>query len=108
MGKGAIPEYSWWNGEKLNYIEARKKIYIPIYARAVIKSSSFEKLLELYKTSEKDIYLLDFDGYNHIKKRKSIEEVINDPKEKMGHGFVIWMLLIKYIGQKENKQIKLF
>lgn len=28
-GKGAKPLFSLWHGEKLNYIEARKKIYAP-------------------------------------------------------------------------------
>ncbi|KKM72176.1 hypothetical protein LCGC14_1423270, partial [marine sediment metagenome] len=35
MGKGAIPEYSLWEEEKLDYIHARKKIYAPEYAKNV-------------------------------------------------------------------------
>jgi hypothetical protein len=35
MGRGAKPEYSLWDGERLDYIEARKRIYAPLYARAV-------------------------------------------------------------------------
>jgi hypothetical protein len=31
MGKGARPEYSWWDGKKLPYIEARKQIYVPLW-----------------------------------------------------------------------------
>lgn len=30
MGKGSKPEYSLWNGEKLGYIDARRKIYAPL------------------------------------------------------------------------------
>ena len=52
--------------------------------------------------------MIDFDGYNHITKGKSMEEVINDPKEKMGHAFVIYDLLIKLVGKKEVKTAELF
>lgn len=30
MGKGAKPSYCWWGGEKLPYLEARKRVYIPL------------------------------------------------------------------------------
>ena len=38
MGKGAVPLYSYWRGEKLSYIEARKKIYGPLCAKTVMKT----------------------------------------------------------------------
>jgi len=93
MGRGRKPLYSWWNGEKLTYVEARIKIYIPIYARAVIQSEAYKKLLEIYNNEKKDIYLIDFDGYNHVKMGKSLEEVITNPNKKMGHAFVLYGLL---------------
>ena len=31
MGKGAKPLFSYWRGEKLDYIQARKRIYSPLY-----------------------------------------------------------------------------
>jgi hypothetical protein len=96
MGKGKIPLYSWWDGEKLTYVEARKKIYIPIYARGVIKTKAFRKLLYIYRSTKKDIYLIDFDGYNHIQMEKTLTEIVNDPHMKMGHAFVIYSLLEKY------------
>ena len=96
MGKGKIPLYSWWDGQSLDYIEARKKIYVPIYARGVIKTKAFKKLLYIYRTIKKDIYLIDFDGYNHIEMGKSMTEVLNDPHMRMGHAFVIYSLLEKY------------
>lgn len=95
MGKGVVPLYSWWNGEKLDYIAARKKIYVPLYARGVMATKAFKKLLYIYRHTKKDIYLIDFDGYNHIKMGKSLTEVINDPKMKMGHAFVLYSLLEK-------------
>jgi len=95
MGKGVIPLYGWWDGQKLDYIESRKKIYVPIYSRGVIKTEVFNKLLDIYRTTSKDIYLIDFDGYNHIEMGKTLKDVINDPDMKMGHGFVIFNLLQK-------------
>jgi hypothetical protein len=108
MGKGRSPEYSYWDGKKLDYINARKKIYIPIYSRSVVKSDAFKKLLDLYEKEERDIYLMDFDGYNHIKMNKSMDQVINDPKMKMGHAFVIHALLTEMIKKKEIKSKELF
>jgi hypothetical protein len=98
MGKGIKPLYSYWDGEKYDYVTARKKIYIPIYARGVIKTNAYHKLSEMYEKEKKDIYLIDFDGYNHIKLGMSIKDVINCPDKKMGHAFVIYALLTMKIG----------
>ena len=95
MGKGVKPLYSWWDGQKLDYIEARKKIYVPIYGRGVAKTKAFGKLLYIYRTTNKDIYLVDFDGYNHIQMNKTLTDVLNDPNMRMGHAFVIYSLLQK-------------
>ena len=35
MGRGAKPLFSYWHGEPLGYIEARYRIYAPLYAQAV-------------------------------------------------------------------------
>lgn len=92
MGKGAIPEYSWWAGEKLTYVEARKRIYVPLYTRAVIQTRAFEKLRELHEELD-EIWLWDFDGYDHVELGMSLKEVLNDPTRKMGHAFVLAMIL---------------
>ena len=42
MGRDARPLYSYWDGQKLSYIEARKKIYVPYYSRGVVKQSAFQ------------------------------------------------------------------
>jgi hypothetical protein len=94
MGKGARPLYSYWDGNKLSYIEARKQIYIPLYSEAVQKSEAWKLLVEHYKNN-KDIWLWDFDGYDHISLGMTMDEVINCPTRKMGHAFVLKMLLEK-------------
>lgn len=92
MGKGAVPEYSYWDGERLSYTEARRRIYIPLYARAVKRTEEFEELRRLYR--ELDVlYLWDFDGYDHRAKGLTLLEVMNRPDLKMGHGFVLAMML---------------
>jgi hypothetical protein len=93
MGKGMFPEFSYWDGERLGYIEARKKVYIPLYKEAVIKTEAFKKIQELYKKNGK-IILFDFDGYDFIMTKENQDEVINNPHKKMGHAFVLGMLLL--------------
>jgi len=93
MGKGASPEYSYWNGEKLSYVEARKKIYIPFYYNAVRRTPAFTNLEMEYMYGEQDLYLWDFDGYNHKALDMSYDEVVNSETKKMGHAFVLAMAL---------------
>lgn len=91
MGKGVKPAYSYWNGEKLQYIDARKKIYAPLYAAAVRQSPAWELLKKAY-IDNPDLRLWDFDGYDSIK-LGSWEEALNNPNKTMGHAFVLAMML---------------
>lgn len=93
MGKGAKPLCSYWDGEKLSYIEARKRIYIPLYCRAVEKTSAFQTLKLFAESSDEDIYLWDFDGYNHKEEGMVYDEVVNCENKKMGHAFVLYGML---------------
>lgn len=97
MGKGSKPIYSWWDGERLTYVEARKKIYIPLYRRAVLEQGPWEALMEMYDYYSSEITLLDFDAYDHRALGYSWEDVINDPERKMGHAFVLAMMLEGHI-----------
>lgn len=96
MGKGRIPEYSYWAGRHLNKIEARKEIYIPLYVQAVKKVPEFQQLKEDYeyaKYTGVDLILWDFDGYNHHANCLTYEGVINNIYRSMGHAFVLAMIL---------------
>ena len=97
MGKGAKPSFSWWEGKPLSYIEARKKIYIPLYAHAVVKTQAFEILKQRYIENKYQITLWDFDGYDHRSLGMSWSDVIHNDQRSMGHAFVIAMLLEKLI-----------
>lgn len=92
MGRGKRPAYSWWNGKKLGYIEARKEIYIPLYSQSVIQTKAFQKLKEKYE-EEENVWLWDFDGYNHRELHMSWEDVMDCEHKKMGHVFVLAMML---------------
>lgn len=94
MGKGAKPLFSYWNGQKLDYISARKVIYGPLYAEAVQRTKGWKHLVELYNTKE-SIVLRDYDGYDYASLGMSLSEVLNNPSKKMGHAFVLAMLLTK-------------
>jgi len=92
MGRGAKPEYSYWDGKKYGYVDARKKIYAPLYASLVAQTNAFKKLTKIYE-NEKRLYLWDYDGYDHASMNRTIEQVLEDPELKMGHAFVLLMLL---------------
>jgi hypothetical protein len=92
MGKGITPLYSYWDGEKLPYLEARKKIYIPLYSKAVQKTSAFQKLKKIHDEGG-DLYLWDFDGYDHRAAGMTFDQVIHNPHKAMGHAFVLAMIL---------------
>jgi len=97
MGKGAMPLYSFWDGEKLGYIEARKKIYAPMYAESVSKAGAMYRLEGLYSNclnTNRELILLDYDAYDHAALGMSLINVINNPDRKMGHAFVLIMLLV--------------
>lgn len=97
MGKGRKPEYSMWKGKQLGYIEARKRIYALEYAKNVIKTKSFKILREQYTECilyNKTMVLLDYDAYDHLELGMTLIDVINNPKRKMGHAFVLIMMLM--------------
>lgn len=95
MGKGVIPLCSYWNGQFLSYIEARKQIYIPLYSKAVVKTKAFKVLSVL--AQHNNIWLRDFDGWNYRKWDMTLKDVVNCESKKMGHAFVLAMLLENYV-----------
>ena len=100
-GKGNARKclYAWWKVDdmfrKLGYIDGRKHIYLPLYAKAVVKTEAFRRLVEL-RDSGKNLMLIDFDGYNPWHPHygfTSYNDVIHCSLLKMGHCFVLAMLL---------------
>jgi hypothetical protein len=92
MGMNVKPLYSLWDGERLGYVEARKKIYLPLYSNAVRGTEAYKKLEGIYK-SEQDIWLSAFDSYNLTPGKFKYEDLLNNPNIKFGHGYVLAMML---------------
>lgn len=105
-GKGAIPLYSIYPQsydnrctEHLGYIEARKKVYASEYAKNVVNTQSYNRLQGVYQYSNGlsgnrgNLILLDYDAYDHEVLGMSLIDVINNPDRKMGHAFVLMMML---------------
>lgn len=93
MGKGKKPLYTFWNNQKLDYIQARKKVYIPLYVNAILNNLASVNFIMNMQKSNQDIILWDFDGYDHLKDNLSLNDVFNNPHKKAGHGFVLYGLI---------------
>ena len=120
------------NGEyqRLTYVEARKKMYVPEYAKLVVKTEGYKWIKSLYDEGKK-IALVDFDGYNYyydVAKEKLYNSYVNkckhptvskeeylalDNMKKVidcgftpaGHSFIIKMLLEGDIEVVDDKVI---
>jgi hypothetical protein len=97
MGKGAVPLYSAWAGERLGYTQARRRIYAPLYAQAVRFYSRHLLTALKHQAAAGDLVIRDFDAYDHRALGYSWGDVIADPDRKMGHGFVLAMMLDSYL-----------
>lgn len=112
-GKGNARKclYAWWkvDGEfqKLGYVAGRKEIYIPLYAKAVVRTEAYRRLCAL-RDEGKNLLLVDFDGYNihHPRYNFTYNDAIHCPLLKMGHGFVLAMLLEGLITVDEKGEVK--
>ena len=92
MGIGAKAAYSYWNGRRYSYIEARKEIYIPLYSEAAMKLPAWAQLKSLYNAGE-CLKLLDVDGRNLHNLDMTYEQALNDPNYSFGHSLVLCALL---------------
>lgn len=87
------PLYSYWGGNKLGYIEARKQIYLPAYVTCLLRNpEAFGYVKQAYTDGYKFI-IVDYDGYNFKKQGLSYLELLNNPSRVMGHGHIIAMML---------------
>lgn len=107
MGRDAKAEFHWWNGRKLTKVEARKEIYVTLYAEQVTKFTNrtfeaLEKLWLMMQIRKKGtLYLMDFDAYDYT--GMSLTDVLNNPSKSLGHGFVLAMLLLNDPALKQCK-----
>jgi len=93
MGRGSVPLHTLWAGEELDYVTARKRVYAPLYAQAV-RMHQLDMFLKLRSWAQQaDVVLIDFDAYDHRALGYSWDDVMSDPGRKMGHGFVLAMMI---------------
>ena len=119
--------WPFWNEkigkyEPLSYLEARKKVYVPEYAKLVAGTPALRYLKQLLGQGKK-VALLDFDGFNYYNEEsmkvryrayvlkckkehrsiavdekdftdiKDMRSAINFPHTPVGHAFVVKALL---------------
>ena len=99
----------------LDYIESRKKIYVPVYCRLVEQQSAFQRLKQRLENGE-NLLILEVDGphsesldyykqkYNVndnfivnntvVANRENLAILLNDPKHPFGHGYCLSMSLL--------------
>ena len=92
MGRGAKPEYSYWNGKRLGYMDARLTIYCPLYAQAVLKTDAFAKLKAMTEKYQ-EVVLADPDAQDYLAAGKTLKDVLFDSSRALSHSVVLAMLL---------------
>lgn len=97
MGAWSKHLYHWWDGKKLSNLEAQNQIFLPLYKKAILKTSAYQRLKELYESTDKDIYLVDFESYNWRYLGLTWDDVISDPNRPIGQAFALSMLLEGYL-----------
>lgn len=93
MGKGRRPLCSLWEGERLLYVEARKRIYVPLYRDAVRETAAYRRLKEMYR-AEGSLTLWEFDGYDRHALGTSLRDVFLCETRICGHSFVLEAMLL--------------
>lgn len=102
--KGKTVSHSLFDGQKFNYIESRKQIYVPEYFE-LMNSTEMATHWKQFVASGKDVVVYDFDGPRERDGSVSCLEVtmellrdkINDAQFPFGHGYIVaaWLLDIK-------------
>ncbi len=86
----SVPLYSYWFGERLTYLEARKKIYCPIYERMVRKTDAYKELERLVLSGQ-NVLLIGYDGY--ARGSRTWKECFEDCSRPFGHEMVLACML---------------
>jgi hypothetical protein len=105
------------DGKELNYVEARKEIYLDVYGRLVKQQPKFKKLQERLKNGE-NLLIIEVDGphqesleyyketygvdNNFINQHTilvdlaNMEIMLNDTKHCFGHGYCLAIALLEW------------
>ena len=108
-------QYSLWNDQTLDYVEARKAIYLPVYVEMVKKTNKFKKLKKMLDEGN-NLLIMEVDGprqesLNYYKEIYNVKDdfiknntievtkenmniMMNDTKHAFGHGYCLAMALL--------------
>ena len=78
----------FYNGQIMDYIESRKRIYCPIYASLIENSPQFLKLKSMLKTGH-NLLIVGPDGADLPMTYATMYRAVNDPNICFGHELVI-------------------
>jgi hypothetical protein len=99
--KGGVPLFSKWGEMRLDYVGARKAIYIPIYQQAARRTAEYKRLLRSLQDGQ-DVLLIDVDGpcvrtYPHgvESTQASLCTALHDTRRPFGHGYACAMALLE-------------
>jgi hypothetical protein len=93
MGRGKKPVGSWWEEQMLGYIEARKRIYFPLYRDCVRDTKAWPRLKQIFDRNHR-LQIFDYDAWDHIGSGYSLKQVLHEPTQIMGHAFVLAAMLL--------------
>ena len=89
-GRGAKPVGSWHDGSLLDYLSARRRIYVPLYRQAVLRSEAWAALREWFeRTATPTVW--EPDGRD-LGSRGLLDAAL-DPTWPLGHSAVLAMML---------------
>lgn len=92
MGKGTRPAYSYWDGKRYSYVDARIKIYFPLYRNAVKETQAWRMLKAVHERT--NLNLWDYDGYNEELESMTLADALQDGSRPMGHAFILKAMLL--------------
>lgn len=92
---------------RLDYIEARKEIYVKEYCRLVRQMPEFNELLDLLK-QKKHLIICEVDvPDNEVMRIDKLEQLVNNTSIRFGHGLCLaWELLKEYQHFLDNEESK--
>lgn len=92
-----VPLGSFYKGQMLGYVEARKQMYIPWYAELILLTDSFQYLKKRFDAGT-SLVLLDPDGQPRderwqVQDQFALQRRVDDISLIFGHGFVLACVL---------------
>jgi len=87
--RGVKPLYAFWRGRKLSYDDARRHVYIPLYARLVRATEAWKRLRAIVCEDGYNVTLVGFDGRAFAR----LSDELEDLSRPFGHELVLCAML---------------